>query len=70
MSYELIVNNNTDFLTHPSSQGISIIDLALTSSKFGPFWVLETPEKYPLLSNYKFILMEWEDIEAPGQKNT
>ena len=29
--FELIVNNDTDFPTRPSSQGISIIDLALIS---------------------------------------
>ena len=33
--YELIVNNDTNFPTRPSSPGISIIDLALTSPELG-----------------------------------
>ena len=35
-SYELIVNNDTDFPTCSSSPGISIIDLAFTSPELGP----------------------------------
>ena len=69
-SYKLIVNNNTNFLTRLSIPRISIIDLALTSLELGPFRVWEIPEKYLLLSDYKLILIEWEDIEAPSQKNT
>ena len=37
--FELIVNNDTNFPTHLSSQGISIINLALTSPKLGVFQV-------------------------------
>ena len=62
--FELIVNNNTNFLTHPSSQGISIIDLALTCPKLGILRVWKIPEKYPSLSDHELILIEWEDIEA------
>lgn len=68
-SYELIVNNNTDFPTRPSSPGISIIDLALTSPGLGPLRVWEIPEEYPSLSDHELILMEWEDIDTPGQGN-
>ena len=68
-SYELIVNNDTDFPTRSSSPGMSIIDLALTSPELGPLRVWEIPEEYPSLSDYELILMEWENIEAPGQKN-
>ena len=35
-SYELMVNNDTDFPTRRSSLGISIIDLALISPDLGP----------------------------------
>ena len=38
-SYELIVNNNTNFFTRSLSPRISIIDLAIISSELGPFWV-------------------------------
>ncbi len=62
-TYELIVNNDTDFPTRPSSRGLSIIDLALTNSELGPLRVWEIPEDYPSLSDHELILMEWEDIE-------
>ena len=68
-SYELIVNNNTDFPTRPSSPGMSIIDLALTSSDLGLLRVWEIPEEYPSLSDHELILMEWEDIDVLGQRN-
>ena len=38
-TYELLVNNNTDFPTRPGSRGISIIDLALTNPDLGLLWV-------------------------------
>ena len=63
-SYELMVNNDTDFPTRPSSPGISIIDLALTSPELGLLRVWEIPEEYPSLSDHELILMEWEDIET------
>ena len=69
-SYELIVNNDTEFPTRPSSPGISIIDLALTSPDLGPLQVWEIPEEYPSLSDHELILIEWEDIDTQGQENT
>ena len=69
-SYELIVNNDTDFPIRPSSPRMSINDLTLTSPELGPFRIWEIPEEYPSLSDHELILMEWEDIEFPGQKNT
>ena len=44
-SYELIVNNDTKFPTHPSSLGISIIDLALTSTNQLDWWVVSQQGK-------------------------
>ena len=39
-NYELIVNNDPDYATCPSSQGtVSIIDLALSSPKLGPLCI-------------------------------
>ena len=60
--YELIVNNNTDFPTRPRSQGISIIDLALTTASLGPLTLWEIPEEYPSLSDHELILLQWEDL--------
>ena len=42
--YELIINNNTDYPTRPQSQGISIIDLALTTTSLGPLMLWEVLE--------------------------
>ncbi len=53
--YELIVNNDTDYPTRPSSPGISIIDLALTSPDLGPLRVWEIPEEYLSLSDHELI---------------
>ena len=69
-SYELIVNNNTDFPTRPSSPKISIIDLALTSLDLGPLRIWEIPEEYPSLSDHQLILIEWEDKNTQGQENS
>ncbi len=68
-SYELIVNNDTNFPPRPSSLGISIIDLALTSSDLGLLRIWEIPEEYPSLSDYELILMKWEDIDILSQRN-
>ena len=65
--YELIINNDTYLPTRPSSPGISIIDLALTSPELGPLRVWEFPEEYPSLSDHELIMMEWEDIEVPSK---
>ena len=67
--YDLIVNNDTDFLTCLASYGIFIIDLALTSPKLDLLWVWEIPEKYPSFLDHELILMEWEDIQLESQEN-
>lgn len=57
-SYELIVNNDPDFATRPSSQGaVSFIDLALSSPELGPLCLWEIPEEYPSLSDHELILL-------------
>ena len=63
-SYELIVNNDTNYPTCPSSSGISIIDLALISPDLGPVCVWEISEKHPFLSDPELILIEWEGINT------
>ena len=69
-SFELILNNNTDFPTRSSSRGISIIDLALTSPALGPLRIWEIPEDYSSLSDHELILIEWEDIDTQGQEKS
>ena len=70
MCIELIINNDTDFPTRPSSRGLSIIDLALTNFELGLLRAWEIPEEYPSLSDHELIVMEWEDIDAqePGKE--
>ena len=67
-TYELLVNNDTDFPTRPGSQGISIIDLALTSQGLGLLRVWEIPKEYLSLSDHELIFLEWEDLEIEGQE--
>lgn len=63
-TYELIVNNDTDRPTQPASQGISIIDPALTTENLGPLTLWEIPEEYPSLSDHELILLQWEDLSS------
>ena len=58
-TYDLFVNNNTDFSTRPRSWEFSIIDLALTNPDLGVLRVWEILEEYPLLSGHELILLEW-----------
>lgn len=60
-SYELIINNDIKFFTHPSSPRILIIDLNFTNLDLSAFHIWEILEKYSFLSNHKLILIEWED---------
>ncbi len=60
--YELIINNNTDYPTRPRSQGISIINLALSTASLGPLTLWEIPEEYPSVSDHELILLQWEDL--------
>ena len=57
-TYDLLVNNNSDFSTQLRSQEFSIINLALTNLDLGIFRVWEIPEEYPLLSDHELILLE------------
>lgn len=68
-TYELYINNNTDFPTWSASQGIFIIDLASISLELEPPPVWEIPEKYPSLSDHELILLEWEDLDLEGEEN-
>lgn len=59
-TYKLLVNNDTGFPTRPGSQGLSIIDLALTSPDLGLLRVWEIPKEYPSLSDHELIVLEWD----------
>lgn len=67
-TYDLLVNNNTDFSTRSRSQEFLIIDLALTNPNLGILRVWKIPEKCPSLSHHELILLEWEDLEIRGQE--
>ena len=56
--FELIVNNNTHYPKHFQSQGISIIDLILTTASLGPLILWEIPEEYPSISDHELILLQ------------
>ena len=55
--YELIVNNHTDYSIRPQSQGILIIDLALTTTSFEPLTFWEILEEYLSVLDHKVILL-------------
>lgn len=58
-SSELIVNNNPNYLIYLTSQeGISNIDLTLSSSELRPFCLKEIPEEYLSLSDHEIILLK------------
>lgn len=53
------------------SREISVINLALFMAALGPLTLWKILEKYPALSDYKLILLYWEDINISlSQSNT
>ncbi len=62
--FALIINNEPGRSTRPASQGVSVIDLALSTTELGPLTLWEIPEDYPALSDYELILLRWEDIDV------
>ena len=69
--FGLFVNNEPGRSTRPISQGISVIDLALSTAELGPLTLWEIPEEYPALSDHELILLRWEDIDMGlSQPNT
>ena len=62
--FGLLINNEPGRSTRPISQGISVIDLALSTSELGPLTLWEIPEDYPALSNHELILLRWEDVDV------
>ena len=61
--YSLLINNEPGRSTRPLSQGISVIDLVLTTAALGPLTLWEIPEEYPALSDHELIFLRWEDVD-------
>lgn len=61
--YGLLINNEPGRSTRPTSQEISVIDLALSTAELGPLTLWEVPEEYPALSDHELILLRLEDID-------
>ena len=61
--FNLLINNESGRTTRPASDGISIIDLALSTAELGPLTLWEIPDDYPSLSDQELILLRWEDID-------
>lgn len=69
--FDLLVNNKSKQATKPASDGVSIIDFALSivEQEFLTLW--EIPKDYLSLSDHELILLQWEDInhDLPNKKN-
>lgn len=61
--FHLLINNEPGRSTRPISQGISVIDLALSTAELGPLTLWEIPEEHPAISDHELILLRWEDID-------
>ena len=61
--FGLLINNEPGRSTRPISQGISVIDLALSTAELGPLTLWEIPKEYPALSDHELILLRWENID-------
>ena len=61
--FSLLINNKPGYPTCPTSQGISVINLALSIVKLGPLTLWEIPKEHPALSDHELILLRWEDAD-------
>ena len=62
--FGLLINIEPGRSTRPTSQVVSVIDLALSMVELGPLTLWEIPEEYPALSDHELILLRWEDIDV------
>lgn len=60
--FALIINKKPGRSTRLTSQGVSVIDLALSTMELGLLTLWEIPKDYPALSDHELILLHWEDI--------
>jgi hypothetical protein len=64
--YSLYINNPIREATHYKwSPGVSIIDLALSSSTLGPLQAWEIDRDRATTSDHKLIILAWEALEQP-----
>ncbi len=61
--FSLLINNEPECAICPSSQTISVIDLALSTVDLDPLTLWEIPEECPVLSDHELIVLCWEDID-------
>ncbi len=50
--FGLLINNEPGPATRPSSNIVSITDLAIFTAELGPLTLWEIPEEYPALSDH------------------
>ncbi len=55
--FGLLINDKPKQTTSPASQGVFIIDLALSITELGLWTLWEIPERCLLLFDYEFILL-------------
>lgn len=55
--FDLLVNNEPGRTTRPASEGMSIIDLALSTTELEFLTLWEILEEYPSLSDHELILL-------------
>jgi hypothetical protein len=64
--YSLYINNPIGEATrYKRSPGVSIIDLALSSSTLGPLQAWEIDRDRATTSDYELIILAWEALEQP-----
>ncbi len=61
--FSLLINNEPGRPTRPASQGVLVIDLALSIVELGLLTLWEIPEEHPSLSDHELILLRWKDAD-------
>lgn len=67
--FDSLINNESGQATRPASNGVSIIDLALTTAELGFLTLWEIPKDHPNLSDHELILLRWEEIDYKLPEN-
>lgn len=60
--FDLLINDESERTTRPAIDGVTIIDLALSTVKLGFLTLWEIPEDHPSLSDHELILLRWGNI--------
>ncbi len=67
--FDSLINNESGRATRPASNGVSIIDLALTTAELRFLTLWEIPKDHPNLSDHELILLTWEEIDYKLPEN-